>query len=252
MAKIIGENIVLNEEELKLIGKSTELELIPNKEGIFLLIDKNLNQSSESNILPKKEDVNEELENKLINKIKSKKLSELVEGKFEDTLSTKEVEILNKLLEEKRIIIFKLNESYKKGVYKVNEEEEKEKKFDSEVFTTDKKHAPDYTLEKDGFVATTNLERAKILSSEHKERIEDGELKGIKSFEGIYYLIDNDLLTNYMNKILNEFHNENKQELIELSEKVDASTELVKIVIEFLKEDGEIIERKKGNYQYIN
>lgn len=252
MAKIEGKNIVLSEEELEILKDSKELEIIPNKKGIFLLIDKSNNEIKEEKEIMKKEDVEEELKIKLINKIKSKKLSDLVEGKFEETLSTKEVETLKQLLEEKRVIIFKLSDSYKKGVYKINSEENKETVYDSEKFTTDKKHAPDYNLEKDGFLATTNLERAKILSAEHKERIEDGELRGIKSFEGTYYLIDNDLLTNYTNKVINEFNKTQKIELVNLAQNLDASIELIKIVIEFLKEDGEIIERKKGTYQYIN
>lgn len=248
MAKIEGNRIILNQEEAELVKETTEVELIPNKKGIFLLIDKNINniENNEQSLENNNEEKN------LIKKIKEKKLNELVEGKFENTLSEKEKKILEKLLIERKVLIFKLSESYKKGVYKINEDNEPQKKFDSENFKMEKKHLPDYDLERDGFIATTNLERARMLSAEHKERIEEGELRGIKSFEGVYYLIQNELLENYTIKLLQIFNEKNKTNLEELSKEVNASKELIKIICEFLKEDGEILEKTKEEYTYIN
>ncbi len=252
MAKVEGNKIILSKEEVQILKESTNLEIIPNKKGIFLLIDKNNNPDNEIQNKNNPSISNEQKE-KLINKIKSKKLTDLVEGKFEDTLSKKEIETLKLLLEEKKIIIFKLNETYKKGVYKINENESNNRKiFDSEIFSVEKKPLPDYELEKDGFVATANLERARILSAEHKERIEEGELRGIKSFEGTYYLIQNQLLEDYSNKLIKIFNENEKINLIDLAQKLNTSIELTKIVCEFLKEDGEILEKKKGEYTYIN
>jgi len=246
MAKLDGNKLLLNKEELTLLGESKELELIPNKKGIFLLIDKNTDTThSEEVVVEKNED-----EDQLLQKISEKKLTELVEGKFEETLNKKEKELLQKLLSEKKVTIFKLNDSYKKGVYRVNEKATL-KKYDSEKFEIDKKPLPDYDLEKDGFFATSNLERARILSAEHKERIEEGELRGIKSFEGTYYLIQNDLLENYTKILLNIFNEKENNSIIELGKTANISLELVKIICEFLKEDGELLEKKKGEYTYI-
>lgn len=247
MAKIDGNKIILNKDEIELIKNIEEFEIIPNKKGIFLLIDKNIKSINNDELISKE---NNEEKN-LLKKIKEKKLSELVEGKFENTLNENEKKILEKLLIERKVLIFKLSESYKKGVYRINENNETTKKFDSEKFTLEKKHLPDYELENDGFVATTNLERAKILSAEHKERIEEGELRGIKSFEGIYYLIQNELLENYIIKVLKIFNEKNKIGLEELAQKTNASIELIKIVCEFLKEDGELLEKTKAEYTHI-
>ncbi len=246
MAKLDGNKLLLNKEELALLGESRELELIPNKKGIFLLIDKHIDSNFTEEVL-----VEENTDQtQLLQKISEKKLTDLVEGKFENTLNKKEKELLKKLLEEKKVTIFKLNDSYKKGVYRVNEKTIV-RKFDTEKFNTEKKPLPDYDLEKDGFIATSNLERARILSAEHKERIEEGELRGIKSFEGTYYLIQNYLLENYTKIFLNIFNEKEKISLIELAQISNISIELAKIICEFLKEDGELLEKKKGEYTYI-
>jgi hypothetical protein len=254
MVKLEGKKLTLSEEEYVLVKKFEELELIPNQEGIFLLIDKKKAAEREGAQVCVNVPLLEQHE-EVIGMIKKARLSDLVEGKFENQLNAKQKQAMLELIASGRVFVFKLNDSYKKGVYRVKDEEEKNKKRtkrDSEDFNAPKKLPPDYILETDGFVATMNNERAKILSSEYRERIEAGELKGIKSFEGIYYLIETDLLDNYTKKVLGEFleHNEMTQE--EIAEKVNISIELAKIICEFLKEDGELLEKRKGKYKYIS
>ena len=255
MAKLKGSNLVLSSEEMELLAKCKDLEIIPNQEGIFLLIDKSLAIENEGKQFCVDVPLIEEQE-KVIGLIKKARMSDLVEGKFEQQLSNKEKKALLELVVCGKVFVFKLNDSYKKGIYRVKDEEESEKpprtKKESENFNAEKKLIPDYTLEKDGFFATTNNERAKILSSEHKEEIEKKELKGIKSFEGVYYLIDNEMLEEYTAKTLHYFEEKNETTLLELAKGLDISSELAKIVCEFLKEDGELLEKTKGNYKFIN
>ena len=256
MAKLEGSNLVLSSEERELLKKCKDLELIPNQEGIFLLIDKTLAVENEGKQFCVDVPLLEE-QQQVIGLIKQTRMSDLVEGKFEQQLNDKQKRALLELIVSGKVMIFKLNDSYKKGIYRVKDDdkEETEKKHEpkeSENFNAIKKAVPDYTFEKDGFVATTNNERAKNLSSEHKEQIEEGELKGIKSFEGVYYLIKNYLLEKYTKKTLEIFENKNETTLEELAKEINASIELTKIVCEFLKEDGELLEKKKGKYTYIS
>ena len=256
MAKLEGSNLVLSSEERELLKKCKDLELIPNQEGIFLLIDKTLAVENEGKQFCVDVPLLEE-QQQVIGLIKQTRMSDLVEGKFEQQLNDKQKRALLELIVSGKVMIFKLNDSYKKGIYRVkdDEKEEETKKHEpkeSENYSAEKKAVPDYTFEKDGFVATTNNERAKILSSEHKEQIEDGELKGIKSFEGIYYLIQTYLLEKYTKKTLQIFENKNETTIEDLSKEISVSIELTKIVCEFLKEDGELLEKKKGKYTYIS
>jgi len=254
MAKLIGSNLVLSSEERELLKESKDFELIPNQEGIFLLIDKALAMQSEGKQFCVDVPLLDE-QQKVTALIKKARMSDLVEGKFEQQLNDKEKKALLELIVSGKIFVFKLNDSYKKGIYRVHDEEETTKTQtlkESENFEAVKKLVPDYTLEIDGFIATTNNERAKILSSEHKEQIEKGELKGIKSFEGVYYLIENYLLTKYTTKLLSFFENNHQTSAEELAKEINISLDLVKIVCEFLKEDGELLEKTLGQYSYIN
>ena len=256
MAKLIGSNLVLSSEERELLKESKDFELIPNQEGIFLLIDKALAMQSEGKQFCVDVPLLDE-QQKVTALIKKARMSDLVEGKFEQQLTDKEKKALLELIISGKVFVFKLNDSYKKGIYRVRDDEEELKaktheKKESENYSAEKKAVPDYTFEKDGFVATTNNGRAKILSSEHKEEIKKGDLRGLKSFEGVYYLIDEYLLTKYTTKLLSFFENTPQTTVDDLAKEIDISVELVKIVCEFLKEDGELLEKKLGQYTYIN
>ena len=256
MAKLVNDKLILTIEEKDLIKHINEFELIPNSDGIYLLIDKNIAEnkkhitcSIEENFVST--DPLEKEKQEILTKIKNGKMCELVEGKLEEKFNEQSKQALSELIKDELIFVFKLNKNYKKGIYKLKEQKNILTPKESEIFGS-KKLNPDYTLEKDGFIATTNTGRAKILSNEFKEQIEKRELKGIKTFEGIYYLIQTVLLEKYTIKLMNLFEKQNKATMQEIINELKVSNDLIKIVCEFLKEDGELIERKKDEYQYIN
>jgi len=285
MAKIEDGKIVLTKDELNLLKNSEELELIPNQEGVFLLIDKKIALEQEGKQVCVEVPLIEEQE-QVLKLIEKGNLSELVEGKFEETLNEKQQRALLELIVAKKVFVFKLSESYKKGVYRIKEDEEKtgaeekngektgaeqkgkleeqkseleneeQKKkikiFDSENSEATPRLLTEYSLEKDGFVATKNVEMAKALSNKYRKRIEDKELIGIRNFEGVFYLIENKLLEKYLKKFLEELEKEKTITIEGITKKLNVSIELTKIVLEFLKEDGEIIEKKKGSFNYIS
>ncbi len=266
MTKLENGKLILSKEEIELLKGVNDLELVPNQKGIFLLIDKKLAKEA-SHIacsIEEKQKENTEIKNEKENKveernekqeeviglIKKAKLSDLVEGRFEKQLLEKQKQALLELVASGKVFVFKLNSSYKKGIYRVKEDEKV--KRESEKFSNEKKPLPDYNLEKDGFIATSNTERARILSQEYRERIEKNELRGIKTFEGTYYLVENHLLEKHIESLLKIMQIEKQISLEELAKKENISTELCKILCEFLKEDGEIMEKKKGNYTFIS
>ncbi len=248
MARLEENKIILEKEEVELLKGSKEMELVPNQKGIFLLIDKKIAVEKEGAQVCVNVPLVEEHE-EVIGLIKKSKLSELVEGKFEEKLNEKQKRALLELITNKRVFVFKLNDSYKKGIYRIREEVREKK--ESEEFKSEKKALPDYDLETDGFIATTNTERAKMLSIEYKEQIEKNELKGIKTFEGIYYLVETKLVNKYLEKILLLIRNRKEISLEEIAENENISIELTKIIIELLKEEGEVLEKKKGFYKFI-
>ena len=257
MVRVKDKQIVLDDAEFELLKNFSEMELIPNREGIFLLIDKNMVLAEEGKQVCIDVPLIEE-QHEIIEMVTKGQLNELVEGVFEDKLNDKQKKALLELKASGKVFLFKLNETYKKGVYKVREEtkkleptKDKNAPKASEDFNAKEKLLPDYTLEVDGFVATKNNERARILSVEHKEQIEGKELFGIKSFEGIYYLVDGKLFEKYKSKIISLLEEKNNLQLEEIAKEINASNELVKIIIEFLKEEGELFEKTKGEISFI-
>ncbi len=257
MAKVVGKNITLNSEESSLLGEGKEFELIPNNKGVFLLIDKHLLKEKEGQqvcvAVPQK-DLLEEEKQQVIGLIKQGKLGNLVEGKFELTLNEKQKKALLELILNGTVFVFKLNETYKKGVYRVKEDEivqETREKKDSENINAIEKPFDKYTLEEDGFLIIKGKESAARASFQFEKDIKEGLLKGIKSFDGNYYLIQTNILETYINKAIVSFANKSTQSIEELSTNLKVSKMLIKVICEFLKEEGEVMERKKGMISHI-
>jgi hypothetical protein len=260
MVKVIDKKVALSSEELKLLGEGKEYELIPNQKGVFLLIEKQIVAKNEGKQVCVSVPMHEELVNPLeeekeqvLGLIKKGKLSELVEGKFEELLNDSQKKALTELIKEGEIFIFKLNESYKRGVYRVKEEEENENrtKKDSEDFNAVEKSLEEYNLDNDGFLAVKNTDKARSISYEYEGMIKEGLLKGIRAFDGTYYLLQTNLLKNGITKIANAFNGAKSLTIEELAQKINYSKILTRIVCEFLKEEGEILEKRKGQYAYI-
>jgi hypothetical protein len=254
MAKVDGDKLLLSGEETKLLTHGQELELIPNMKGVYLLIDKGvLGDSKGKNIRVELPEMDEEKQ-QVIGIIRKSRLSDLVEGKFETLLNDRQKKSLLDLVAGGKVFVFKLNETYKKGVYRVKDDSaaEKERQVkESESAEVKEKPLEEYSLDRDGFLVTKNAEKAKQISQEYEGMIRQGMLKGIKTFEGNYYLIQVDLLTAYTDKIIVVLGNAQTMNLEDLSKGINASQILTKIICEFLKEEGELLERKKGQYTYI-
>lgn len=258
MAKIDKKNsaftVKFSDEEASALGiqPDTEFELIEAKKGIWLMTELEENEvSAEKEKAPEinqstavKPGTLDEKEQKIIGLIKKLDLKDLVEGVFEQKLNNEEKEKLKKMIEEKKIVKFKLNESYKKPIYRLAE-------VQPITFENNEKEIGEFTLEKDGFLVVKNEMRAKMLSEELKERIKNGEIKGTRAFSGEFYIILSELLDNARERVIKEIKKTGKDTIEALSEKAGLTQTLVKIAMEFLKEEGQIIEKKKGEYQYI-
>lgn len=223
-----------SDEESNTIGLDSKKDYILTKakEGIWIMVE-----NGEKKLV-------DDVEEKLIEKIKKMSLSERVEGVFETKLNEDESKKLMEMLNENKIEKFKLNESYKKAVYQLK---------DSENTTFENKEKPfhEYTLEKDGFAVVKNEARAKELSNRLSKKIKDGEIKGTRSFSGEFFIINFPLLEKSQEKILIELKKTKTSDLETLSKETTLTKTLCRIALEFLKEDGQLIEKRKGNYQYI-
>ncbi|MCR4335972.1 MAG: hypothetical protein NUV57_05575 [archaeon] len=231
-----GEKFILSfsDEETKnlKLKSNIDYELTKAKDGLWVLIEGN-----ENNII-------DDTEQKIIGLLKKLSLSERVEGAFEKNLNPEGLAKFNQLIKDGKIEKFKLNESYKKAVYQLPEQEEKS-------YDNNEKEIQDYTLEKDGFLVVKNEQRAKALSNELQEQIKEGKIKGTRAFTGEFYIIESELLNSAEQKALKELKSQKNSDLNNLSKNTKLTNTLLRIALEFLKEEGQVIEKKKDHYQYI-
>lgn len=224
-----------------------ELGLDPNKDYKVVKVDKGVWVLLEKG--RKIEEEADELEKKVIAILKKKDLRDRVEGKFEKYLNEGELKKFNEMLKQGRIVKFKLSKKYKKAIYKLKEELEEKEKKKEEVM--EEKPFGEYSLEKDGFIVVRNEERAKKLSNELRERIKKNEVKGIKSFDGNFYIIETKLYEKRANDLLNFLQKKKSAYFSEVSKSLNIPRMLVKVVFEFLKDEGSVIEKRKELYKII-
>jgi succinate dehydrogenase flavin-adding protein (antitoxin of CptAB toxin-antitoxin module) len=252
-AKCEGDLIIVeftDEEakELKLPSRK-KFELIKAREGIWLMVP---HEEKKANVvdLVVGNDSREAIEKKITNLIKTLSPRDKMEGWFEKKLNENENKILQEMLKEGKIIKYKSSEVFRKALYALPKNVQKKQVFENK-FQNMEKPKYDYTLEKDGFMVIKNELNAKTISEQLKEKIKAGEIRGLRSFEGDFYVINSVLLQESEKKVLEELSKEKQQTLSQLSSKTNLTPTLVKISMEFLKEDGEVMERKKEVYQYI-
>lgn len=246
-----------------------EYELIKITENVFALVER---KSADTKL--------KAIDKKIFSLLKQKKLAERVEGKFERFLNKAELARFRELIKQGRIIPFKLSEKYKKAVYKTPEEIERpEKKSQEKVPVQKQEHAVqlqppqntsvseppssnlkpvilprfdqtkqfekhDYAIIKDELVAKELSER---LSAEIKRK----EVLGIRTFDGEYCVIKRELYDKYSPAVLKYIKDNSpiNADRIALDLRIDKS--LVKIICELLREKGEILERRRELYEFV-
>jgi len=235
--------ISLSQQEFNDLGLEPAklYEFVKVKKGVWVMLE-----AGEQKFELKEVD---SLEEKVVGLLKQKDLKDKVEGRFEKLLNEKELKKFEEMLKAGKVIKFKLSDKYKKAVYKLQNNNSTQT---SSQIENKEKPFEEYTLEKDGFVVVKNEMRAKKLSDELKKQINDGEIKGLKSFDGYFYIIQSDLLEEVQGKVLDAIKKEKTINLDSLERGVPFTKTLVKIASEFLKEDGQIIEKRKGIYQFID
>ncbi len=231
-------------EKLK-IDESMDFEIVQVKEGVFMIAGEKPGERP--------------ADEKIFSYLRGKPLKNLVEGEFEKLLDREEKERLKELLAEGAVVKFRLSPKYKKAVYRLKEKEGKGKRQEGKArqgkrdssFTEKEQEIGEFSLEKNGFMVVKNELRAKRLSEELKERIKRREVRGIKDFDGFYYIIESDLYESAAPKVLGALGNGGAEKCEELSRKLDLNRFLVKGVCELLKDEGELIEKRKEQYQAI-
>jgi hypothetical protein len=250
-------SIIIDEKDFASLGfpADKEIEVIKVEEGVWVITQKQVQRPAEQKENPADEKTQksavektqkiDEVEQRIIGYLKNKPFKVRVEGVFENTLSKEELKKLREMIKAKKVSKFKSNEKYKKSVYQVVEQETRN-------FENVEKGIEEFSLEKDGFIVVRNEQRAKRLSEELADRIKAGQIMGTKSFEGTFYIIDSTFYNEKSAKVLELLKQKKNSDLQELSKELALTPTVVKIVCTFLGEEGQILEKRREIYQYID
>jgi len=276
------------------LARGQKYEISKVKNGVFVLYEQ---EDQSSPVIPKKDF--KELDQKIFSLLYAKNLSDRVEGRFEEFLTTEEKERFNQLIKEKSIVPFKLNEQYKKAVYKTREEIEKApkpeplvkesmardiirsiknvtqpKQIEKKPIQSAQPNAPQpkqapapapmkkpvqqqrqpdsfYSLDKKHFAVISNENEAKQLSQKMGEQIRRKEIMGTRSFDGDYFVIKSTMYEKQSPAVLSLIKGNSPISADEIARTLRLDKKLVMAVCEFLKEEGEISERRKEIYEFI-
>ncbi|MEK6971059.1 MAG: hypothetical protein AABW68_05245 [archaeon] len=192
------------------------------------------------------------LHSKVLRLIQSHQAHELIEGRFEGLLSAEELHAFEELKGLGKVVIYKSNPRFDKGIYRVAGEGKSSPGAGMPPSPSLVERPMDeYSLVGDGFQVLRTEGAAKAASFDLSERIRGGEVKGIKSFDGFYYLIENALLQKHSERILGLLSSQKKADLPTIASAAGIPILLARIVVEFAKEEGSVIEKQKNIFFFV-
>lgn len=250
MAKVKADekssSLIIEGKEFDSMGfpRDKEMELIKVEEGVWVITQKSVPEKKEE----KSQEITkiDETEQKIIGYLREKPFKDRIEGNFERILSKEELLKFRQMLKEGKVEKYKSNPKYKKAVYQARLPEANRK------FENVEKGIEEFSLEKDGFIVVKNEQRAKMLSEQLAEKVKAGEVMGTRSFEGTFYIIDSTFYNEKSGKVLDKIRELRNASLETLSRDLSLTPTVVRIICTFLNEEGQILEKRKEFYQYID
>jgi hypothetical protein len=238
-----GFSLQVSGEELKELEmrEGKDYEILKVRKGLYVLMDSHIFE----------EEFIRKIDEKILGLLENSKIQDRVEEKFEKFLSNIELQRFNELLKAGRVEKFRLSEKYKKAVYKLKEPTASSAKQAKEQAMQGTSRQFQAGKNSGFFLSVRTEQQAKELNEKYWKELKEGRMKGLKDFDNTYYLIDSELLEEKGSQVLEMLEKNKTQSLEEIAAKLGAGKELIRGVCAFLKESGEIMEKKKGNYTFI-
>ncbi len=246
------EHISPEAQKALLFPSEGELELHLAKEGIWVLSLASASSALSASAFPKPTQEISPLQQKVLRLMKTHQAPDLVEGRFEQFLSQEEQQALRELIAQGRVEKFKSSPKYTLGIYRETRGNENKKILSNTIAVPIvEKPLEEYHLEVDGFEIIRNDAAAKQRSMELVEKLKASEVKGMKSFDGFYYVIEQALLQRFLPSMMQFMQANKKMDLDAITSHLNVPRILVRIILEFAKEEGTIIEKRKDSFAYV-
>lgn len=243
----VGENLacVLPREVVEKLGLKggEEIDFYEVKPGIFVVMrkkDVEVLVKEKVGEIPKK--LSEE-EMELLRKLNTIKFSERIPYNVNKRLTQKEKEVLSGLIKGGAVRIYKGGKYSKTGVYDIS----------NEVYPLLKKSAsesPEANLDRDGYAVIENSKEAERMSNLLQKEIAAGEVLGTRGFDKRFYIARRRWFDEKSERVRQCIGRKVKS-IEEIMGESGMCEPACRVVLEIMRERGEVVERRKGLYGMI-
>lgn len=234
-----------------------DAELFKLKEGYYLL-SVPLGKPAAK---PKQEgfQIPNEAEKKVLKHLLSIKFQNRTPEYVNKVLSSEEKSVLKELERKNFINVFK-GRKYPQGVYNINDKIYAtlygKRTVKQTVKETAKPSAPEKeaktnpadSLDKKGYTVGTSKDLKEIIDK-NKTAIKSGKIKGLKGFDGRFYIARMDYISKMSPLIIKQLDQE--RSIDEIAGNLKIEPDAVRTVLHILAEAGDVIEKRKGVYAAI-
>jgi hypothetical protein len=238
-------------EKLKLQG-GEEVDFYEVKPGVFAIIKKDaveqmLRDEIGEIVLPekKREPSLEEME--LLRKLNSIKFSERIPYNVNKRLSTREKEVLSKLMEKGAVMVYKGGKYSKTGVYEISNNVyallKGEKPAAAEV-------TPEAQLENNGYAIVEDAREAERICKSLEKEIRSGEIVGTRGFDKRFYVARRSWLVT-LNEKVRQSMKKGANNIADISRDLRISEPACAVILEMMKDRGDAIEKRRGCYGLV-
>ena len=112
--------------------------------------------------------------------------------------------------------------------------------------------SPQAKLQTQGFVVLENDSQAKVLHASLEKSIKAGVIRGTRGFDKKYYVVHSALYDSLFQRIARSFEGKKSLSLAELASSANADRQAMLAVLNVMKEDGDVIEKKHGVYALVS
>ncbi len=222
-----------------------EVELCQLKDGYYLLSI----PIGEAAKAARKEGSINETERAVLKKLLSIRFEKRVPAYVNKIFGDHEKEVLQELERKKLINVFK-GKKYREGVYNINDrayamlKKGGSQQRASEIPSQPRVSGSRGILMNQGFLIINDREEARALSEVLNQDMKQGQVFGVKGFDGKFYVVTRDYLVRCQNSINLVLKEDMDLNAIASAAKLDR--EGCRAVLQLMSDRGEIIEKRKG------
>jgi len=248
----VGENLacILPKEIVEKLGLKggEQIEFYEVKPGVFAVmkredVERVIKEKVGELELPKKELSSEEM--KLLRKLNTIKFSERIPYNVNRKLDSEERGVLDNLIRKGAVRVYKGGKYSKTGVYDISDD------VYALLKNTEREEiTPESSLERNGYAVIEDAKTAERISSILQKEISLGEILGVRGFDKRFYIAKRGWFVEKCESV-KRCVGKKLRSVEEISRETHLNESACRVVLEIMRERGEVIEKRKGAYELV-